>query len=156
MSVALRPMREDEFLAWSDDARAWYVQDLVENGGMQTEPAQRKAEADLAGAFAKGFSTPGNVLLVIEEDGILVGSIWFAPREQFGETYAFLYAIKLDEAHRGRGLGRRAMQLLEGAVRAQGLDRIMLNVFGGNEQARALYRSLGYDVAAVHMSKALG
>ena len=48
------------------------------------------------------------------------------------------------------------MQLLEGEVRAQGLDRIMLNVFGGNEQARALYRSLGYDVAAVHMSKALG
>jgi ribosomal protein S18 acetylase RimI-like enzyme len=66
-------MREDEFLAWSDDARAWRVQGLVEIGG----------------------------------------------------------------------------------VRAQGLDRIMLNVFGGNEQARRLYRNLGYDVAAAHMSKVL-
>ena len=149
-------MREDEFPAWSEDARSWYAVDLVENGGMRPEPAERKAEADMAGAFPQGFATPENVLLVVEEDGAAVGSIWFAPREQFGETYAFLYAIKLDEVHRGHGLGRQAMQLLEGEVRARGFDRIMLNVFGGNERARALYRNLGYDEAAVHMMKGLG
>jgi ribosomal protein S18 acetylase RimI-like enzyme len=155
MSVELRPMREDEFTAWSEDARAWYAVDLVENGGMQPEPAQRKAEADMAGAFPQGFTTTGNVLLVVEEDGGSVGSVWFAPREQFGETYAFLYSIKLDEAHRGRGLGRQAMQLLEREVRARGFGRIMLNVFGGNDRARALYRNLGYGEAAVHMQKEL-
>jgi ribosomal protein S18 acetylase RimI-like enzyme len=155
MSVQLRPLREEEFQAWRDDAQAWYTVDLVENGGMRSEPAQTKAEADMAGAFAQGFATAGNVLLVIEEHDVAVGSVWFSPREQFGETYAFLYAIKLDEAHRGRGLGRQAMQLLEEEVRARGFDRIMLNVFGGNERARALYRGLGYDEAAVHMLKAL-
>ncbi len=31
MSVELRPMREEEFAAWCEDARAWYAMDLVEN-----------------------------------------------------------------------------------------------------------------------------
>ena len=153
--VELRPLREDEFLAWSEDARAWYAVDLVENGGMRQAPAEEKAKADTAALFADGFSTAGNVLLVVEEDGVAVGSVWFAAREQHGEKYAFLYAIKLHEQHRGRGLGRQAMLLLEEEVRAQGFDRIMLNVFGGNERARSLYRGLGYDEAAVHMLKAI-
>ncbi len=155
MSVQLRPMREDEFEAWREDSRAWYAVDLVENGGMRPGPAAEKAKTDMATAFPAGFKTEGNSLLVIDADGSAVGSVWFAPREQHGENYAFLYAIKLDEQHRGRGLGRQAMLLLEEEVRAQGFDRIMLNVFGGNERARALYRNLGYDEAAVHMLKAI-
>jgi ribosomal protein S18 acetylase RimI-like enzyme len=148
-------MREDEFARWSGDSRAWYAWDLVEHGGMRREPAKRKAEADMAGAFPQGFVTPGNVLLVVEEDDIAVGSVWFTEREQHGETYAFLYAIKLDEQHRGRGLGGQAMELLEAEVRARGLDRVQLNVFGGNERARALYRKLGYGETSVHMAKKL-
>ena len=34
-------------------------------------------------------------------------------------------------------------------------DRIALNVFGGNDAARDLYRSLGYRAAAVFMEKEL-
>ncbi len=155
MSVNLWPMREDEFRAWSEDARTWYAWDLVHHGGMPAEAAERKAVADMAGAFKDGFATQGNVLFVIEEDGSVIGSVWFAPREQHGEKQAFLYAIKVDEEHRGRGLGRRAMELLEVEVKARGFDRIMLNVFGGNETARALYRKLGYGEAAVYMTKEL-
>jgi len=155
VSVSLRPLREDEFAAWSEDARVWYAWDLVEHGGMPPEAAQRKAVADMAGAFQEGFATEGNVLFVIEEDGRAVGSVWFAPREQHGEKQAFLYAIKLDEEHRGRGLGRRAMELFEVEAKSRGFDRVMLNVFGGNETARGLYRKLGYAEAAVCMTKEL-
>jgi ribosomal protein S18 acetylase RimI-like enzyme len=48
------------------------------------------------------------------------------------------------------------MELLEEEVRARGLRRIELNVFGGNEVARGLYRSLGYAERAVAMDKELG
>lgn len=40
-------------------------------------------------------------------------------------------------------------------VRRLGLGAIALNVFGGNEPARALYRSLGYRDVSVWMSKEL-
>ena len=47
------------------------------------------------------------------------------------------------------------MLALEDEVRAHGLDRIELNVFGGNAVARGLYRSLGYAESAVYMVKDL-
>ena len=45
------------------------------------------------------------------------------------------------------------MALLEEEARRLGVPRIELNVFGGNEVARSLYRSLGYGEEAVVMSK---
>jgi hypothetical protein len=39
---------------------------------------------------------------------------------------------------------------------SRGLNRIELNLFGGNEVARGLYRSLGYRESAVQMTKNLG
>ena len=47
------------------------------------------------------------------------------------------------------------MLLLEDEVRARGLSRVALNVFGGNDVARSLYRSVGYSETAVFMSKEL-
>jgi ribosomal protein S18 acetylase RimI-like enzyme len=47
------------------------------------------------------------------------------------------------------------MLLAEGEARRRGLSRVALNVFGGNEVARNLYRSLGYEETAVTMRKTL-
>jgi RimJ/RimL family protein N-acetyltransferase len=44
---------------------------------------------------------------------------------------------------------------LERATAELGLDRIELNVFGGNHGARRLYTSLGYDEMAVTMVRTL-
>jgi len=56
---------------------------------------------------------------------------------------------------RGGDVGRQAMLLLEDEARSRGLSRISLNVFGGNEIARSLYRSLGYAENAVWIGKTL-
>lgn len=61
--------------------------------------------------------------------------------------------MRIEERHRGRGYGREAMTLAEVEARRLGLDRVGLNVFGGNEVARGLYRSLGYAENAVFMTK---
>ena len=47
------------------------------------------------------------------------------------------------------------MMAFEEEARHHGLERISLNVFGGNEVARRLYASLGYPETAVWMSKDL-
>ncbi len=156
MTVILRPLRHEEFQSWCDHQRTWYAADLVENGGMPSAAALAKATEDTARAFPEGFSSPGNVVLAIEEDAVVVGSVWFAPREQHGVTYAFLFSVEIDESQRGRGLGRRAMEELEAEVGRRGLARLELNVFAGNGRARSLYRSLGFAETSVHMSKDLG
>jgi ribosomal protein S18 acetylase RimI-like enzyme len=47
------------------------------------------------------------------------------------------------------------MRLAEDEARGRGIDRIELNVFGGNDVARGLYRSLGYVETAAQMRKDL-
>jgi len=47
------------------------------------------------------------------------------------------------------------MLLAEAEAHRRGFRRIGLNVFGGNEIARNLYRSLGYTETAIHMRKNL-
>lgn len=68
---------------------------------------------------------------------------------------AWLYDITIDESERGRGYGRGAMVALEDEARALGHERIALNVWGGNDVARGLYRSLGWAEDSVHMRKRL-
>jgi ribosomal protein S18 acetylase RimI-like enzyme len=155
MSVRLRPMREDEFPAFLDRSRANYVRDLIENGGAEQDVAERKADADFAALFPDGFATPVELRIVEDESGMPVGRVVWAEREQHGSRYAFLYDVEIDEDQRGRGLGRAAMQQLEDEVRAQGFERLQLNVFGGNDRARGLYRSLGFDELSVQMGKDL-
>ena len=157
MDVRLRPVREDELPALLDESRRGYVADLAENAGYSPEGAKRKAERDFAAVLVDGRPADGHALFVLEDagSGDAIGRAWLADREGAEGTYAFVYDVFLDERVRGRGLGRRAMELLEDEARRRGHARIRLNVFGGNEVARSLYRSLGYNEIAVSMGKEL-
>ena len=130
---------------------------LVAQAGLTLEEAQAKAAADHAALFADGLDTDGQSVFALEDgDGVVVGSVWIGIRPGVGGRgpgRAFVYAVEVDEARRGEGLGRRAMELVEAEARGRGLRRIELNVYGGNEVARSLYRSLGYAELHVGMGK---
>jgi ribosomal protein S18 acetylase RimI-like enzyme len=155
MSVRLREIRDDELPGWVDRHRRWYADDLVAHAGLSPRAAHAKAAADTEALLPGGRPKPESALLVVEDDGEPVGSLWFARQDGPEGPYAFLYAIDIDEEHRGRGVGRAAMRLFEDEARSRGLPFAMLNVFGGNERARGLYRSLGWEEASVHMRKRL-
>jgi RimJ/RimL family protein N-acetyltransferase len=158
MAARLRPMRDDEFDAWIEHGKAEYARDMIENAGASREQAHAKAESDWLSLLPQRLGTPDQFVFAVEdgETGERVGDVWFARREtQFEGTVAFVYSLQVGEPFRGRGFGREAMLLLEDEARACGLDRISLNVFGGNEIARGLYRSLGYAESAVWMAKDL-
>jgi GNAT superfamily N-acetyltransferase len=149
-------VREDELGDWLDESKREYVRDLVGHAGYSREGAERKAERDFASILRDGRPSDDQALFVIEDQSTgAVGRAWLADREGVEGTHAFVYDIFLEERVRGRGLGRRAMQLLEEEARRRGHKRIRLNVFGGNEVARSLYRSLGYVELAVTMGKDL-
>jgi ribosomal protein S18 acetylase RimI-like enzyme len=146
-------MRPDEFEAFAEHGRAGYVQQMVEFSGMEPSAALAKAERDYALTLPNGLATPGHWLFVVEHDRRRVGVLWFAERVLDGRTVAYLYEIEIDEAERGHGYGRAAMEAYEREAARRGLFELELNVFGGNDVARALYRSLGWRETAVHMVK---
>jgi len=157
MTVHIRPLRDDEYGDWRRLSAERYAEDMVENGGFAPAQAREKSEKDFALTLPDGLATPGQHVFAIEApDGEVVGHVWLGERETRDEgRVAFVYEIRIDEEQRGKGYGRTAMLLLEDEARALGLDRIDLNVFGGNEVARGLYRSLGYEERAVMMGKKL-
>jgi RimJ/RimL family protein N-acetyltransferase len=159
MPVRLRPLRDDEFDAWVEHGKAEYARDMIEHAGAPPEQARAKSDADWLILLPERLETPDQFIFAVEDEltGERVGDVWFARREtQFEGAVAFVYAIEIARPFRGRGFGREAMLLLEDEARARALDRISLNVFGGNEVARNLYRSLGYAESAVWMAKQLG
>lgn len=158
MGVRLRPLRDDEFADFIGRGNSSYAHGMVEHAGLTPEQAKKKADNDWANLMPKGRPATGHYVFAIEDDesSERVGDLWFAERtNDFDSTVAFVYSIEIYEPFRGRGYGKQGMLALEEEVRKLGLGHIALNVFGGNDVARSLYRSLGYAETAVWMRKAL-
>ena len=155
MSLELRPMRDDEFAAWLPLMRDRYADDMVSHAGLEPERAATKAAEDVERLFPGGRPSAEQLVFLIEADGEPVGDLWLAERDDTFQRALFVFDIRLDESARGKGYGKAAMLFAEEEARRRGHDRVALNVFGRNEVARSLYRSLGYDENAVSMSKKL-
>ena len=156
MTLILRPLREEEFDAWRERSIARYAADMVGNGGLDEEFSRRKGEEDFARALPQGLGTEGAAVFAVEDEaGTRIGDLWLGEQDFLGRPRAWVYELYVEAEFRGRGHGRAAMELAEQEARRRGHTRIELNVFGGNDAARALYRSLGYTEIAVVMGKDL-
>ena len=152
-TLVIRPLREDEYDAFVERGLAFYVEDMV-RAGVDRDVARAKADKDFPLLLPEGLATPGHSMYAIEDDeGRFAGYLWLCDRDgELGHSL-FVYAVEIDEAFRGRGLGRAAMVFVEEEARRLGIAKVALNVFGGNAVARGLYLSLGYTETAVHMEK---
>lgn len=113
------------------------------------------ASAQFDALFPGRTPSPEQLVYILEAEGARVGELWLCKRDDGPQPALFIYFVGIDEEHRGKGYGKAAMELAEAEARRLGSDRVALNVFGRNEVARNLYRSLGYEENAVSMSKKL-
>ncbi len=107
--------------------------------------AERDEEAIRARlrGYNAGFMRPGRDYgLHIEENGEIVAGISAGAVCDTLEV-DFLY---VEEAYRGRGLGRELLRAVEEAARRDGLSRVLLNTY--SFQAPGFYLALGYAEAA--------
>lgn len=64
----------------------------------------------------------------------------------------YLLQLVVDEAARGRGIGRALMEAAADWARRGGCNSVELGVYEFNAPALALYRSLGYETLSRRMS----
>ena len=114
---------------WRDSglARAW------------NDPAD-----DLRRAMAGGGDT-STVLAGLGDDGALLATAMVGHDGHRG----WVYYLAVDEAARGRGLGRLMMTACEQWVRSRGIPKIQLMVRTTNEAVLGFYQRLGYTDAEV-------
>ncbi len=152
--VVLRPFTAKEYPAYRARLVPTYADELTRGRGVPPDISLTKAEKSFPSTLDELLAEVGASLSRVLADGQDVGWLWLSPAPD-GVDSLFIYDIEIDEAHRGRGLGRATMLAAEEVARRDGWSAIRLNVFGGNTAAESLYRSLGYETDSILMSKSL-
>ena len=93
--------------------------------------------------------TPQFPWLVYEEQGQVLGySYACAPFERAAYGWLAEPAIYVDQAARGRGIGRKLYEALEKILKLQGYQRLYVVITTENEASVAFHRAVGYTHVA--------
>lgn len=142
--MKIRPITDAELPAYIETAMREYAEQKHTMGGVPREDALAQAARETERLFPGGKLSPRHAILVAEDGtGGPVGRLWMAPRDDSTDV-AFIYAIDVAPAARGRGYGRALMQEAVKWSRENGFRTLALHVFGGNDVAIGLYESLGF------------
>lgn len=153
--MQLVKMTSTDFDLWLARRKKAYALDKEKANKLTPKEAWDIAERDFASLLPEGLNSKDSFLYVMKDRETSVGYLWFCIRGAEDNRKAFLYDIIVEEEHRGKKFGKKAMLLLEDEVKKLGLSEIGLHVFGYNETAIQLYRSLGYGVTDLVMSKTI-
>jgi ribosomal protein S18 acetylase RimI-like enzyme len=153
-AVTLRPMTEAEFSRWRPHSLATYAAERAQLQGRSVEEVLPEVTRQNEGFLKDGLRTEAHDLLRIVVADEPVGWLWLGPHPEKAGA-AWVYEIEIDEPARGRGIGRATMLAAEAFVASRGVRELGLNVFGRNERAIHLYRSLGYATTSMNMLKSL-
>ncbi len=155
--VKLIPMSENDYQRFIAGAMDGYAQQQVKTGTWQEENAKELAQKTFDTLLPEGLSSPNQYLYMIEreEDGNRVGRLWWGIQETGGSRFAALNDVQILKKYRRQGYGSEALKAMEKMVRKEGLETILLHVFGHNEAARVMYRKMGYVERNITMMKEL-
>jgi GNAT superfamily N-acetyltransferase len=153
--ASLRPLTDEELSEFIEGDIERYVEERVRSGE-RTDVARRIAREQSKLLFPDGIPADGQLLFrVLDYDGAAVGTLWIGPKHGDLPGAFWVWDVRIEEPHRGKGYGRAAMELAEAEARSQGASELGLNVFGHNQVARQLYESMGYAATAIRMKKNL-
>lgn len=82
---------------------------------------------------------------IAEVDGSAAGAATLYVAPELPEGEAFLVAMWVDPAFRGRGVGEALIDQVAAQARADGIRRLLLDVVTDNEPAIRLYERLGFE-----------
>jgi GNAT superfamily N-acetyltransferase len=140
----------------------------VKNGGVEFRIASRTDRSDLLrlirayyrfdGIRFQGDVMPRALDRLLRDRSL--GRIWIARHGrnavgyallsfnydlEFGGMEGYVTDLYLSAPYRGRGLGKRALDVIEAYCRSSGIRTLELQVVRGNSRALAFYRRVGFE-----------
>lgn len=91
----------------------------------------------------------GDQCFVAEAGGQIIGAVWVRIMNDYGhlDDQTPSFAIALDPAYRGLGIGTRLMKAMLASLKSSGYKRASLAVQKAN-RAGSLYQKLGFQIVA--------
>ena len=80
-------------------------------------------------------------VIVIKVDGRPVGWLRYG---YFWDEIPMMTRLRIEEGHRGKGLGTKLVKFWEKEMRDRGHDSLMTSALANRERAQHFYRALGY------------
>lgn len=156
MNIKKRLMTEEEYSFWCERSRINYALEKQKANGLTSEEATELARKSFENYLPQKYHTENHFLrTVVGEGNELVGFYWFALIGAANNKRAFIYDIIVEENMRGKGFGRKVMELIEAEVKELGIKSLSLHVFASNKVAVGLYDSLNFEVTDLVMEKKL-
>jgi len=154
-TIEFRKLSRDEVSSYRKVRLEDYAQDIARNYNRPIDEVRVEAKKQVKQILNHGLSTKGNFLynVINRKTGEAVGFVWFKVDE--AKKSAFLYDILIHETYRGKGYGKKTMELLETKLRRMGITQLGLHVFGHNHVAIQLYKKQGFYTASFNMQKDL-
>ena len=111
----------------------------------------------LRGALKTTLEDPRAAVLVADRDGALVGAAtcYFVPVAHDSRPWCRITTLVVDEAHRGRGVGRMLLEAAERTARHAGCSRVEATSALHRTGAHRLYERLDYGRTSAHFLKRL-
>lgn len=110
-----------------------------------TKAKEFKATEESQKTWITEVQKAGNLILVAENESIIIGNLTFFRGEKTRNTHTGEFALGIDEAWRGQGIGRQLIEwLIQWATAETSIEKIWLQVISGNDQAIGLYKKLGF------------
>lgn len=154
--LRIKPMTLSEYPRFHEKSKADFVESKVEGEQMDRSEAEKVATASYESLLPVGVDTPDHFLYTLETDQQeWVGWLWLHRKRIGNEEQVYVYSIYIEKEFRGQGLGKSAMRWTETQCRKWGVKSIGLHVFGFNNEAYNLYKSLGYRTTNRNMRKDL-
>jgi len=151
-------MSDVEYEAFHSKSVDEYARVHVEAGNWLESEAMVLSKNALEQLLPQGRDTPRVLLLSADNShGEYVGYLWIGlDRPGISKPFAWIYDIEVAKEQRGKGYGRDLLRAAEVETLRHGINTLGLNVFGTNHVARNLYKSEGYSITQISMSKKLG
>ncbi|MEQ5055941.1 GNAT family N-acetyltransferase [Klebsiella michiganensis] len=156
--VTFRPMTEEEYPAYLEYFIPDYADEIASNYGLSKSDSLTKARLEISELLGEGVKTHGQILLSIVARVDLferhVGYLWYKPDTAMRTV--FIYDFHIFNSCQGEGLGKQALRAFEVNLQDKGFKEIRLRVAGDNARALHIYKSSGFGVTGINMSKGIG
>lgn len=138
--MLIRPIEE------KDQARVFDLLDQLIKAAKANDgqPYAKPDFTEREGTLRK-FLGQGGRAFVAEEEGRIVGlvTVFILPVARRGEDRALVEDLVVDEAWRGRGVGKALLDRVKDLCRSQGIKVLKLNTQIANDRAHSFYEREG-------------
>ncbi len=154
--LKLEPMTDEDFAAFLRKSVPEYAYDQMRAGNWTAAEAAGRARAEFQQMLPNGPQTPNACLRTIfDEKGYKVGMLWYYIEANRSRKTAFLIDFFMFPEGRRKGYEPQVFELFEAEARAQGVERVELQIFTEKAEAVQLYRENGYQETSIFFSKDL-